>query len=350
MNVRLSRRQLLSVAGLAVGTAWLEAGPLSSVASAAPATGQVTLEPVPDQPVAVLSRAGVAPAAVPRQLAVRVLNEGVDLPVGTQLKVSFDPKLYSVLDRPVLSVGGRPMAATGSTVADPATGQAVCTLTLGEALPARTATAAECVAVIGSANQHRYPRDLLLGSAAPAAATAEVGATTRTHPARCSLKANRPKSFGGAATPWGVEVTGGWERMYWGPDNRYWYYYPIMASVTGTGPARSPDAEFTVIVDPQVIVDVTVASARLNDKPYPASRITRAYRTSTATSRQARWRTKARLGEGDQLDVRLTVTTRVPGGALPTITNPVVTTGTGAATAARQTGRLSVSRTDSSWE
>lgn len=340
MNAGLSRRQLLSVAGLALGTAWVEAGPLASAASAAPATGEVILEPVPDQPVAVLFRGGAAPGAVPRQLAVRVLNEGADLPAGTQLKISFDPLLYAVLDRPVVNVAGRPIAVTGATAADPATGQTVCTLTLGEALPA---SGAECVAVVGTANQHRYPHDLLLGAAAPAPA-AQLRA------ARRSLKAQRPSSFGAAATPWGVEVGAGWERTFWGPDDRYWYYYPTVASVAGTGPGRTPAVEFTVVVDPRVVEEVTVVSARLNDAPYAVSKISRAGRTSTASAHQVRWRTRTRLAEGDRLDVRLNVTTRTPAGPLDGITHPLVTTGLGAATAARQTGSLSVSRNDSSWE
>jgi hypothetical protein len=74
----------------------------------------------------------------------------------------------------------------------------------------------------------------------------------------------------------------------------------------------------------------------------------RARRPSRSSS--APGRSKARLDAGDQLDVTLRVRTRTPAGALETITHPVVSTGLGRVAAARQTGRMSVSRGDSSWQ
>ncbi len=345
MTSGLSRRQLLTVAGLTLGTAWVElAGPPTSAAAAPPA-GQLTLEPVPDQPVPLLSASGSAPAALPRHLAVRVHHQGVDLPAGTQVKVAFDERLYAAMASPLLTLGGRRVPATAGTAQDPATGQTVCTLTLREPVPAGAAGTGDLIALLGTANAHLYPRDLVV---APAAAVADIAATGRT--AHRSLKPARPSSFGGAATPWGVEVSAGWERLTWGPDGRYWYYYPVVVSVTGAGPGRTPGAEFTVTVDPQVVTEIGVASARLNDDPYATSKISRAERSTTGTLRRVRWRTRARLDAGDRLDVTLRVTTRTPAGALETITHPVVSTGMGIATAARQTGLMSMSRTDSSWQ
>jgi hypothetical protein len=344
MTAHISRRQLLTVAGLTLGAAWVELGATASPAAAAPA-GQLTLEPVVDQPVPLLAAAGTAPTAIPRQLAVRILNEGLDLPAGTQLKVAFDQRIYSVLASPVVSLGGRTVAATAITGSDPATGQTVCTLTLGEPAPARSASTGDLIALLGTANPYLYPRDLVVS---PLAATADVTAGGRT--AHRSLRPTRPSSFGGAATPWGVEVSAGWTTLTWGPGGRYWYYYPVIVSLTGSGPGRSPAAEFTVTVDPQVVTELGVASARLNNRAYAISTITRVGRTTTGTLRQLRWRTKARLDAGDQLDVTLRVRTRTPAGALETISHPVVSTGLGRAAAARQTGRMSVSRGDSSWQ
>ena len=56
------------------------------------------------------------------------------------------------------------------------------------------------------------------------------------------------------------------------------------------------------------------------------------------------------LDAGDRLDVELRVITRTPTGALDTIIHPVMSIDMGADTAARQTGRTSVSQTDSSWQ
>jgi hypothetical protein len=151
-------------------------------------------------------------------------------------------------------------------------------------------------------------------------------------------------------TPWGVEVTAGWSRATWGPDNRYWYYYPTIVSITGAGPGRTAPAEFTVSVDPQVVTGIKVVSATLNNQPYATSKITVVSRTTTETLRQVRWRTKAKLNAGDQLDVRLQVTFSTPSGGLKTITHPMAFTEMASNPAARQTGRLSVSRNDSSWE
>ena len=148
----------------------------------------------------------------------------------------------------------------------------------------------------------------------------------------------------------GVEVAGGWDRLTWGPGGRYWYRYPVMASITGTGPGRTPATQFMVTADPRVVTDITVVSARLNDNRYPTTKIILAGSSTTETVRQIRWRTGVRLAAGDRLDVELRVSTRTPAGVLDTITHPVVSIDMGADTTARQTGMTSVSRMDSSWQ
>lgn len=338
---RLSRRQLLTATGLTVGAAWVEFGVLADPAAAAPADGQVTIEPVADSPIPLLSAQGAAPQAIPRQLAVRVRGEGVALAVGTQVKVSFDRRLYSPLTAPLITLGGRSLSAASSTAQDPKTGEIVCTLTLREQAPAD----ADLIALLGTANTRRYPYDL-----AVAPATVAAGISSHGRSAHRDLKHSRPSSFGGPAEPWGIEVGAGWEKLTWGPDGRYWYYYPVIATVIGSGPGRTPAAELAVSVDPRVVTGISVASARLNGRRYATSKIHKAGSTVNGALRQVRWRTDARLGAGDQLDVMLRVTTESPAGALETITHPVVSSSMASAPAARRTGLTSVSRTDSAWQ
>jgi hypothetical protein len=344
MTAEISRRRLLTVSGLTVGTAWIQLGGPGSPAAAAPA-GELTLEPVADQAVPLLSATGAALAAVPRHLAVRVVNEGFDLTAGTQLKVAYDQRVYAAMTAPSVTLGGRPVPATAATTQDPKTGETVCTLTLSERVPARSPQTGDLIALLGTVNAHRFPLDLATASTAP---TADVAATGRK--AHRSLRPTRPPGFGGAGKPWGVEVSGGWTRLSWGTDGRHWYYYPTIVSITGTGPGRTPAAEFTVTVDPQLVTEISVASARFNDKPYAASKITRAERVTTETLRRVRWRTGVRLDADDRLDVVLRVTTRTPAGPLETITHPIVSTGMGLVAGTRETGGMSVSRTDSSWQ
>jgi hypothetical protein len=345
MTAHISRRHVLTFAGLTAGVAWVDLGASATPALADPAAGDLTIEPVADQPVAVLSPTGAVPAAVPRHLAVRILNPGLDLVAGTRLTVAFDSRIYSLMPVPVLTLGQRKVAATVSTTTDPETKRSVCTLTLGEPVPARTARNGDLIALLGTANANSYPNDLVT---APTAATAAVGG--RGHQADRSLKPNRGNIPGTAVRPWGVRVGGGWTRLTWGAGDQFWYHYPTIVSLTGTGPNRTPEAEFTVTVDPRMVTKISVAAARLNGKAHATSKITRVDRVATGSQLRLSWRTGVRLDVDDQLDVILQVGTHKPAGALPTITHPVVSTGMGKSPAARQTGLLSLTRTDSVWE
>jgi hypothetical protein len=350
MTPELSRRQLLTATGLTLGIAWVELGAGAAPAAAtslANAPSGLTLEAVPDQPVPVLSADGTGAVAVPRQLAVKIVNNGIELTEGTRLTVTFDHRIYAVMNSPLVTLGSRKIPATATTENDAQTGLTVCTVILSERIPARSATTGDLIVLLGTANPHLYPRDLITR---PADATADVARTGRTPAAHRGMKPPRPSSFGGVATAWGVEIAGGWDMLTWGTGGRYWYRYPVMASITGTGPGRTPAIEFMVTADPRVVTDVTVVSARLNDSPYSTSKIAVDRSSTTETVRQIRWRTGVRLDAGDRLDVGLRVSTRAPRGALDTITHPVVSIDMGADTAARQTGRTSVSRTDSSWQ
>lgn len=328
-NPLVSRRQILTLAGLTLGVGVVApAGP----AAAAPAD-DVVLEPVADEPVAVLSGEGGAPAAVPRRLAVRLVRTA-GLPAGAQIAITFDPRVHTPLPAAVVLHRGRPVPAATTTAADPATGLHTSTVTLTGAVPAD----GDLVAVVGAARPLIFPSDLVRRPAAPSARVAT---------ARRRLEPARPSSFGGPALPWGVEVDGVWAARSWGAGGRYRYYVPVRVSLTGTGPGRGPAAAFSVTLDPRLAGAVTVASARLGDRPY-AGRIRPAGESRTASAYRTRWRAPAGLAAGEVLDVHLTVSTTLPAGPLTGVTHPVVAAvTTGAAAAQRHTGRETLSRTDS---
>lgn len=345
----LSRRQILTIAGLTIGVAVVEVGIPASAASAAPddvPPPELTLQAVADEPVAVLSGDATPPVACPRQLAVRVINDRLVLPTGTKLTVTFDPRLFALVEPAVVTLGSRLVAAASSTARDRKTGLSTYLVTLREAIPARSATVGDLVVVLGTVHPLRYPYDL---TRHPASTVADLAATARSPRARRELRPDRPPAFGGPVTPWGVEIGGGWSRHAWGADDQFWYHCPTRVSIRGVGPSRTPPAAFTVAVDPRLIRDITVDSARLNDKPFPLGKVRPAGVTRTDTLHWARWRTAVPLDTGDVLDVSLRVVTASPAGALASVKHPVVASAIKGDTAQRRTGLVSVTRTDSHW-
>ena len=312
-----SRRQVLTVAGLALGVGIVEMSVPTAAAWAEPSDpplGKLTLEAVVDEPVAVLSGKATAPTACPRQLAVKVVNEDVELPAGTQLTVSFDPRLFAVIEPAIVTLGGRPVATTSTTTGDPATGLRTCTVTLRQEVPARAAATGDLVVLLGTAHPRLYPFDLVRR---PADAVADMASTRRLPGAHRDLRPTRPPAFGGPATPWGIELAGGWGRRTWGAENQYWYYYPVQISMRSTGPGGAPvAAAFTVSVDPQVVRDIAVASVRLNDEPLNGGKVHLAGTVRTTSVYQTQWRSGVMLKPGDALDLELRVSTLAPGGAI----------------------------------
>ncbi|MDQ1295648.1 MAG: hypothetical protein QG608_3533 [Actinomycetota bacterium] len=348
MNSEPSRRQLLTLGGVVLGVGCVELALPNGSALAALSehgTGQITLEALPTRPVPVLSPDGTAPAAVPRQLAVKVINEGVTLPQGTQMTISFSERLYAVMIPPMIFFGGRRVKTTASTSLDATTGLTDCVITFGEQIPLRTIDSGDLIALLGTVNPCRFPLDLTR----PVAPTASIRATPRSPAAHCELRSPRPSSFGGAVTPWGVAVAAGWDRHVWGEDDRYYYYRPVRVSLTGVGPGKSPAAEFMIITDPRVVTNMSVVSARLNNRSYSIADIAVAAQSSTDTIRQVHWRTPVELAADDRLDVELKMTAGNPTGPLSTITHPEVSAAM-INIAARQTTRMSVARTDSVWQ
>lgn len=342
MTSRLSRRQVLTVAGLTLGVGVVELAGLPARASAAP-TDQVTLEPVAGQPVAVLSGDGAAPAACPRQLAVKILR-GVDLPAGTQLSVTFDPRVYAPLSAPVLTRQGRVVAAGSAVTTNPTTGLHTSTLTLSEAVPAT----GDLLAVLGTAHPLLYPYDLVRRPSAP---TAQLSRTAKTASAKRDLQPQRPSSFGGAATPWGIELDGSWRRHTWGDREQFSYYHPVRLTMRSVGPGKALAASaFTVSLDPQLIRDIRVTGVELNNKKYRGG-ATLAATVRTGSLYQTRWHIPIRLAPGDVLDVMLAATPLVPTGALPAIKHPVVRVlSEGTTVAQRATGKDTLSRSDAVWQ
>ncbi|MFK0159252.1 hypothetical protein ACIQVL_45295 [Streptomyces sp. NPDC090499] len=301
------------------------------------------LVPVGASPVAVLPGVGVQPAAFPRQLAVQVKHAGADLPAGTEVALTYDPRLYSPLPAAVATVGDRLLSTTSSTTTNPRTALATCTVTLTEPV----AAGSDPVVVVGTAYPVLYPRDLVVG---PADATAAVGRKNVKPSGRLSLRPRRPGTFGGVATPWGLEVSGVWTRYEWANGKR-WYYFPVQITLQSVGPGPVPAvAAFSIALDPQVVRDVSVTTARLNHRTHDAG-IRLLSQTRTASLIETRWSTRTKLKPGERLDLGLEVRTRRPRGDLPTIKHPSVgLIDMGNHVTQRQTGQTSMSRTDAVWE
>lgn len=169
----VTRRHVLVLGGLTLGVGAVTlAGPGLAWADTAgaddTAAAGVELVPVAASPVAVLAKVGHAPAAFPRQLAVQVQHVDTDLPAGTQVAISYEPRIYSPLPSAVATVGTRRLRTTSAVATDPRTLVTTCTITLAEALPAGS----NPVVVVGTAFPVLYPHDLVAG---PAEATAAVG-------------------------------------------------------------------------------------------------------------------------------------------------------------------------------
>ena len=117
----VSRRQVLVFAGLMIGSGVVElAGPAAPALGAPPTTpaSGLTLEPIANEPVTVLSPDSATAGVCPRQLAVKVLNNGVALPSGTQIKLTFDSRLHTALDQAILTVGTRVVSVSTEITED----------------------------------------------------------------------------------------------------------------------------------------------------------------------------------------------------------------------------------------
>ncbi|MGY9065128.1 hypothetical protein [Streptomyces sp. CAS3] len=337
---KVTRRQVLALGGLTLGVGAITVAGLGGTAWADSAAAEVELVPVGASPVVVLPGAGVQPAAFPRQLAVQVQHAGADLPAGTEVAVTYDPRLYSPLPAAVATVGDRRLRTTSAITTDARTTLVTCTVTLTETV----AAGGDPVVVVGTAYPVLYPRDLVIG---PADATAAVGRENVKPSGRRSLQPRRPSAFGGAATPWGLEVSGVWSRYEWANGKR-WYYYPAQVTLQSVGPGPAPEAvSFSIALDPQVVRDVRVTTARLNHKAHDAGVRLLSHRL-TASLFETRWSTRVKLKSGDRLDLGLEVRTRRPASDLRTIKHPLVgLIGMGNHITQRRTGRNSMSRTDS---
>ncbi|MFI6549001.1 hypothetical protein ACIBO9_37725 [Streptomyces prunicolor] len=340
---KVTRRQVLVLGGLALGVGAVTVAGLSGPAWADSAAADVVLVPVGASPVVVLPGVGVQPAAFPRQLAVQVQHAGTDLPAGTEVAVTYDPRLYSPLPAAVATVGKQRLHTTSTITTDPRTTLATCTVTLAEAV----AAGSDPVVVVGTAYPVLYPRDLVVG---PADATAALGRKNVKPSGRRSLQPHRPSTFGGVATPWGVEVSGVWSRYEW-ENGKRWYYFPVRVTLHSVGPGPAPAAaSFSVALDPQVVRDVSITTARLNHKVHDAG-VRLLSHERTASLFETRWSTTVKLKSGDRLDLGLEVRTRKLTGDLQTIKHPSVgLIGMGDHATQRQTGQNLMSRTDAVWE
>lgn len=116
------------------------------------------------------------------------------------------------------------------------------------------------------------------------------------------------------------------------------------------GPGATPvAASFSVALDPRVVSDVRIVGARLNGKVHDAG-VRLLTDTRTVALSETRWTTRVKLKAGDRLDLALEVKTRKPTGDVPASnTRRVGLIDIGDQIAQRQTGRTSMSRSDSAW-
>jgi hypothetical protein len=141
-----------------------------------------------------------------------------------------------------------------------------------------------------------------------------------------------------------------WNRYEWA-DGRRWYYYPAQITLSSVGPGTAPvAASFSIALDPQVVSDVKITGARLNDKAHDAG-VRLLSDTRTTSLYETRWATRVKLKAGDRLDLELEVKTRKLTGDLPTVKYPTVNLiDMGNHVTQRQTGRTTMSRSDSAWK
>ncbi|WP_432828273.1 hypothetical protein [Dactylosporangium sp. CA-092794] len=345
----LSRRQVLTAAGVVIGAGAIELAPPSPASAKAPDLSPpvLTLEPIADDPVTVLSGDSTTVAAYPRQLAVRIVNTGADLPAGTSIEISFDPRLYSPRRSALITAGTRRVRTTSAVRRDKATGMTVCAVTLGEPIPASPDTQHAPVLVAGTAHPAPYPQDLLRNTADP---VIEVPAAGRSPRVEQRLRASRAPGAATPRTPWGVELTGGWGRHVAPSAAEFVYYYPQLLRVSGTGPGDAPTPlAFTVALDPYLVKELTTTSVLLNGKP-PAGRIRLVRTVRTTSVYETQWATPVKVKAGDVLEIGLQARLLTPPTTLPAIKHPVVVIGgAGADPSQRQTGRHTMTRLDSTW-
>jgi hypothetical protein len=266
---------------------------------------------------------------------------------GTRIELTFDSRLYAPLERPVVTIGARAVAASSEISEDRGSGASTCTVTLAEPVPASRPGGDRLVLLVGTARP-LYPHDLVR---APLPAAVEVPATTRTPRAARELRARRGALMGATASPWGFELTAGWDVRTWGPGQRFKYYYPAQVTMRSVGPGAAPrGASFTIGLDPQQVHELTVAAVRLNGKPHRGSvhRVRNVHRPAVY---ETQWRISAALKAEDVFDIVFRVSLKTPTGALPTIKHPVVELDAlSTDPMQRVTGAHTVSRADSVWE
>lgn len=349
-RVRASRRQVLSLAGLTLGIGVVSIGGNATPAAArAPEPDQpdVRLEPVAEDLVTALTAESGAVVMGPRQLAVRVVTQRTELPRGTTLTMTFDPRLYAALESPFVTLGGRTVPITSTITTDDKSGTTTCAVVLQQDVPLLQRGAEAMVVVIGAANAQRYPLDLVHQ---PRAVVAEIPKAGRRPGARREL-GKRAGAPAANAMPWGIELSGCWSRQVWGVSSEFVYYHPVRVTLTGVGPAAAPaPATFTVALDPRLVGHVAVTAVRLNGKAiHRKAQLLGQQRDAVVY--ESRWRTPVALKAGDVLDVDLNATLLTPSGPLTTIKHPIVSLdGFSDAAAQRRTGRSELTRQDSVWE
>lgn len=299
---------------LAVSVGVLATGALTTVVSpSAEAATPLELRPA-DVPLLTLPGPDDT-LRIPRHLALEVVS-ATAVAAGTEIEVHYDPRLFSALAEPfVLTAEG---ASRLEVRRGPADRPGRVTVALARPLAGRTAGRPAAVMVLAAANAP-YPADLVRE---PAASAATMRAGGRTVGTGSVAPLAQPRS-GRTPRPWGVDLSGTWRQVSWGPQAQWHAAVPDVVHVRSTGPGPLPvPPALDITLDHRVVRGVRVASVRLNGK-----RISGRGRASSrvqGNSLRLTWQGEGRMHANDILECVIDVDDASPTGPLPGFFHPVV--------------------------
>ncbi|RJF41872.1 hypothetical protein D4740_07250 [Actinomyces sp. 2119] len=324
----VGRRSVLIAVAVTTGTACLG---LLQAAPARAADPEVTIEAGGD--LVEVATADGAVVQVPTVLGGLLSVGSAPLPEGTEVRVTWDPRLYEANPAPVLTVDGEALecsysnAPSGTAPSTPSSAPAQATVVLGEALP----QGRSYLLCLGSTRSLTYPQDTV---EAP-----EGTSITVSLPAGPAQAQQEAQASGTQTTElWGASVGAGWQMLTWGEGYHVWY--PGSVTLRSAGPAPVPaGSRLTVQADAQVLASLVLGQG--------ADAVTA---VTVGTVLSATYTTPG-LTEGQMLTLPVTVEARDLDGPLDHLEPTVVTVSSPeAARTQRSTGWESVSRADDAYD
>lgn len=322
---QVGRRSVLTAVAVTTGTACLG---LLQAAPARAADPEVTIEAGGDV-VEVAATDGTV-VQVPAVLGGLLSVGSAPLPEGTEVRVTWDPRLYEANPAPALTVDGEALECSYSDAPSaPSTSSAPAqaVVVLGEALP----QGRSYLLCLGSTRTLTYPEDTV---EAPEGTTITVSLPAGPAQAQQEAQASGTQT----SQLWGASVGAGWQVLAWGEGYHVWY--PGSVTLRSVGPAPLPaGSRLTVQADAQVLASLVLGQG--------AEAVTAA---TVGTVLSATY-TTPELAEGQVLTLPVTVEARDLDGPLDHLEPAVVTVSSPeAAGTQRSTGRESASRVDDAYD